>query len=209
MLAQIARRIGPVLPGRALLVAVDGVDGSGKTTFAQALVEHLERSAQRAVGVSIDSFHRPRAERYRLGRTSPEGFYRDSFDVESFREVVVEPTRPGGTMRVRPAVFDHRTDSPVEAEEIEVAGAVVVVDGIFLRTVTDAWDLVVFLEVPFSETYARMAVRDGCPPDPEHPENARYLGGQHLYLAEHAPAEHADILVDNTDPAHPVVRRGA
>ncbi|MDQ2624681.1 MAG: hypothetical protein M3Y20_05925 [Actinomycetota bacterium] len=135
VLARIAGHIGPVPRDGAALIAVDGVDGSGKTTFAQALVEHLEGSGQRAVRVSIDSFHRPRVERYRLGRSSPEGFYRDSFDVEAFLEVVVDPTRPGGSMRVLPAVFDHRTDTPVASEEVEVAGAVVVVDGIFLRTV--------------------------------------------------------------------------
>lgn len=208
MLAHIARRIGPVSPDRAVLIAVDGVDGAGKTIFAQALVAHLERSGQRAIGVSIDGFHRPRVERYRRGRSSPEGFYRDSYDVEAFHAAVVAPTRPGGSMRVRPAVFDHATDSAVHPEEIDVAGAVVVVDGIFLRTVTDAWDLSVFLDVPFAETYARMAERDGCPPAPEHPENARYLEGQRLYLAEHDPAARADVLVDNTDPQRPVVVRG-
>ena len=32
------------------------------------------RAAALWCGASIDGFHRPRAERYRLGRTSPEGF---------------------------------------------------------------------------------------------------------------------------------------
>ena len=39
-----------------------------------------------------------------------------------------------------------------------------------------------FLDVPFDETFRRMAVRDGCPPDPADPANARYLEGQRLYL---------------------------
>ncbi|HEX3005616.1 MAG TPA: hypothetical protein VHO27_15485, partial [Angustibacter sp.] len=49
----------------------------------------------------------------------------------------------------------------------------------------------------------RMAVRDGCPPDPEHPDNQRYVGGQRLYFAEVRPETRADVVVDNTDPARP------
>lgn len=209
MLARIAGHIGPVPRDGAALIAVDGVDGSGKTTFAQALVEHLEGSGQRAVRVSIDSFHRPRADRYRRGRDSAEGFYRDSFDLEAFRTAVVEPVRPGGDLRVTPAVFDHRSDSPVRAEPLDAAGTVVVVDGVFLQSpaLADVWDLAVFLEVPFAETFARMAVRDGCPADPDHPANARYRDGQLLYLTETDPAARADLVVDNADPENPVVRR--
>ena len=58
-----------------------------------------------------------------------------------------------------------------------------------------------------AETFARMAVRDGCPADPDHPANARYRDGQLLYLTETDPAARADLVVDNADPENPVVRR--
>ncbi len=59
---------------------------------------------------------------------------------------------------------------------------------------------------PFEVTFARMAVRDGCAPDPRHPDNERYVAGQRLYFAEADPESRADVVVDNADPAHPRVR---
>jgi uridine kinase len=87
------------------------------------------------------------------------------------------------------------------------AGAVLVVDGLFLhRAELDGlWDFTVFLDVPFEVTAARMAVRDGTHPDPEHPSMARYVQAQRHYFAECTPWARADVVVDNADVERPVV----
>ncbi len=61
-------------------VAIDGVAGSGKTTLANDLAPLCANAGRDVVRASIDGFHRPRAERYRRGSESPDGFYEDSFD---------------------------------------------------------------------------------------------------------------------------------
>lgn len=90
---------------------------------------------------------------------------------------------------------------------VDAAGAVVLVDGIFLQRdeLADAWDLTVFLRAPFEATYARMSARDGSPADPDHPANRRYLEGQRLYLRTCRPEERADVVLDVTDVGAPVV----
>ena len=45
--------------------------------------------------------------------------------------------------------------------------------------------------------------------DPASGVNARYVGGQRLYLAEVDPAARATWLLDNTDLAAPVLRGGS
>jgi uridine kinase len=87
------------------------------------------------------------------------------------------------------------------------AGAVVVVDGVFLHRpeLAGAWELSIFLEVGFGETARRMAGRDGSEPDPEHPSLARYVRAQRRYLAECRPREQAGIVIDNTGLAAPVL----
>ena len=67
----------------------------------------------------------------------------------------------------------------------------------------DLWDWSVWLDVPYEVAYARMALRDGCDPDPEAPSNARYRLGQQLYLDEADPAAAASAIIDNADLAHP------
>lgn len=193
---------------RPVRVGVDGVDGAGKTTFADALADHLRAAGEHVVRVSADGFHQPRARRYRRGQTSPEGFFLDSYDYAALRREVLAPFGLGGDLRYRTAVHDVTSDRPVdEPRRTAPVHAVLVVDGIFLHRdeLVDSWDVTVFLDVPFAETYRRMAVRDGCPPDPHDERNRRYLEGQRLYLARCDPARRATLVVDNTDPSAPTV----
>jgi hypothetical protein len=76
-------------PGRRSVVAVDGVDGAGKTTFADELAAVLaeDRSAGEVERASVDGFHHPRARRYAAGRTG-ETFWSDSYDYPDHRRYV-------------------------------------------------------------------------------------------------------------------------
>ncbi len=194
---------------RPALVAVDGVDGAGKTVLADDLAGVLVRRGDRVVRAGIDGFHRPRVERYARGRSSPEGYFHDSFDLDAFRRCVIEPARAAAG-HVRTAAFDHRADAAVAGDEVDVSGAVVLVDGVFLQRdeLHGVWDLAVYLRAPFEATYARMSARDGSPPHPDHPDNRRYLEGQRLYLRGCRPEERADVVLDVTDVRAPVVVSG-
>lgn len=188
-------------------MAVDGVDGAGKTCFGDELGSALEAAGRPVIRSSVDGFHRPRADRWTRGRTSPEGYYRDSYDYDQLRSVLVEPLGPGGSRSYRTQVFDWRTDSTVaQAAETAPESAVLVLDGIFLHRpeLRACWDFSVFLRVDFATSFARMAVRDGSPPDPRDAANRRYVKGQQLYLAEATPERHATVVIDNDDLAHPI-----
>jgi uridine kinase len=197
-------------PAGRVIVAVDGIDGAGKTTFADGLAEVFAEAGAAVYRASIDGFHRPRLERYRRGRHSPEGFYRDSYDYATFRRVLVDPFRDGaqtaGATGFQLAAFDVHRDSPVESQWVTAPrDAVLVVDGIFLHRpeLRDLWDWSVWLDVPEATAVARLALRDGSDPDPSAPSHARYREGQALYRDEAQPEREASAIVDNADLDHP------
>ncbi|MBN9154386.1 MAG: uridine kinase [Microbacterium sp.] len=196
--------------GGRVILAVDGIDGAGKSTFADGLADVFAEDDIAVYRASIDDFHRPRAERYVRGRDDPDGFYLDSYDYATFRRVLIDPFRDGaqtsGTTGFQLAAFDVRRDAAVEARWVTgPADAVLIVDGIFLHRpeLRGLWNWSVWLEVPFEVAYARMAVRDGADPDPWAPSNDRYREGQERYLREVRPDRVASVVVDNTDPAAP------
>jgi uridine kinase len=124
-------------------VAVDGPDGTGKTVFADELAATLRARDRPVLRVSMDDFHNVRAVRYRLGRDSPEGFWRHAFDYARFHADVLRPLGPGGTRRYRVAAHDLATDAVLDPEpRVAPAGAVLVVDGLFLlrAELAGAWD---------------------------------------------------------------------
>lgn len=185
--------------GRTFL-AVDGLDGAGKTHFADALAERLGRGSHPVFRASIDGFHRPRAERYVKGVDSAEGFYTDSFDYDLFRRVLIDPFRLGGSAGFVTAAWDVARDTPVElAWRTAPQDATLVVDGIFLNRpeLRGLWNYSIWLEAPRDIADARLIARDGAPAAP------RYLGGQALYLAEADPRNRASAIIDNSDFDHP------
>lgn len=193
-----------------VVVAVDGYDGAGKTTFADGLASAFAEDGSAVFRASIDDFHRPRAERYARGRTSPEGFYRDSFDYATFRRVLVDPFREGwqtsATTGFQLAAFDLGRDAPLASAWVTAPrDAVLIVDGIFLNRpeLRGLWNWSVWLDVPVDVVFQRMAQRDGTDPDFLAPSNTRYREGQELYEREAEPRLAASAIVDNTDFDHP------
>lgn len=200
----------PGARGRPVRVAVDGGDGAGKTWFADELGDELRSRGRSVVRAGVDGFHRPRAERYRRGRRSAEGFWLDSYDYDRFRAELLAGFAADGDRRYRTAVHDVRSDTAVDGPWCTAPDdAVLLVDGIFLLRdeLLPWWDLAVRLEVDAPTRFARMAVRDGSPADPADLANARYREGQRLYVAACDPAARAHVVIDNGDLAHPVVVR--
>jgi uridine kinase len=210
VIGHVARRIPVRGDGACLRVAVDGPDGSGKSTFADELAAAARSLGRPVVRVSLDDFHNVRAVRYRQGRDSPQGFWQDSYDYQRFRGDVLEPFAPGGVRRYRQVAHDLATDEALDPPLRTAApGSVLIVDGLFLHRdeIGNVWDLSVFLDVPFDVTAKRMAHRDGTNPDPEHPEMRRYVEAQRIYFASCSPQQRADILIDNEDFEEPRIVR--
>jgi uridine kinase len=207
LVAAVIRRRLPGARSRTL-VAIDGPDAAGKTMLADALVDRLDRAVVRA---SVDGFHRPRHERLARGELSPEGCYRDTFDLDALTTELLDPFAAGSSTVVT-AVFDHGRDAVSRTATHEVpAEAVLVVDGVFLLRpeLRSRWDVAIHLDVPPETTLERALRRDvgaiGDAQEVRRRYTARYLPAQELYRAEAAPAAYADLVVDARDPAHPVV----
>ena len=204
LLNRLAAAIVALHPQRIIRVAIDGVDGAGKTTLADALAPLVATQGRPAIRASVDDFHHPRALRYARGRHSPDGFYLDSYDYDSFRALLLDPLSPEGSGRYVARHFDLDNDRPFDPVTQQAPPtAALVVDGIFLHRpeLRAYWDISVFLKVDFDVSVPRGAQRGPASNslDPAAPLNQRYVGGQKRYLTECAPERQADIVIDYND----------
>ncbi|MCA3445402.1 MAG: uridine kinase, partial [Rhodobacter sp.] len=117
-------------------------------------------------------------------------------NYDAFRRYLIEPFRTGEE-RVETARSDHRVDLPLNRREIVSPSAILIIDGIFLHRdeLWTLWDYSIFLSVPFALAYKRMALRDGCDPNPEAASNHRYYAGQLIYLDTCRPQERAALVI--------------
>jgi len=186
-LSEAASAIDRLARDRRLLIAVDGIDGAGKTTFADALAERTDRDTLRA---SVDDFHNPRVVRYRRGRDSAEGFYLDSFNLSALETLLLKPFAAGEPFYRR--AFDFRLDRSVPLiEENAPADAALIVDGVFLHRsrLRRWWDFSILLDVAAATAAERLLERDGALPA------ERYVKGQELYVTESEPQQHASVVL--------------
>ena len=210
-LDALAGRIASLPRAGPMRVAIDGVDGAGKTTLANELAPLVQARGRPVVRVGIDDFHHPAARRYRRGHDSPEGYYHDSFDYEAFQERVIAPSGEAGNRRVVGASHDLDTDARVDPEPVHlVEHGILLVDGIFLHrsALREVWDFSVFLRAAFDQTVARAVARDGGDAAAVAERyRCRYVPGQRLYFAEAEPERHADWVVEHGDPGRPEIVR--
>jgi uridine kinase len=184
-------------------VAIDGIDGAGKTTLANRLAEALAGCGRAIIRASVDGFHHPRAYRYRRGRLSPRGCYYDTFDYARLRACLLEPLGPGGDRRYCLQAFDYRTDRAVPPVwQRAPADAILILDGVFLLRpeLRDSWDYSVFLDVPFPVALERLC-RLHNHASPGHPVQEirrlaarRYFPAQRLYFRLARPHHRADVV---------------
>ncbi len=216
LLERVADDVAQIARDRRALVAVDGASGTGKSTFADELARTLKATEMTVVRASIDSFHRPRAERYRLGNDSPKGYYRDSHDLTGLRDHLLHPFAVGiGSVRL--ATFDEPSDQPLDVEEPVPAEAILVIDGLFLHRpeLVQYWDLSLYLVADGRRESAWQSylTRD-LPADPHEraaeieqretrARRRRYVEGQALYERDAGPLDRANLVIDNDDLARP------
>ena len=203
---RLDRLAGPAQPAghHPWRVAVDGIDAAGKTTLANQLAEALAQRGRPVIRASLDGFHNPRALRRQRGPTSPDGYYLDSFNYSALRQALLDPLGPGGERLYRTAVFDFRTDQPVEAPlQTAAANAILLLDGVFLLRpeLNEAWDYRIFVAVSFETALQRALRRDlalfGTPEAIQQRYQARYWPAQRRYLQEVQPQALADAVIEN------------
>lgn len=191
--------------GTPFRVAINGIQGTGKTVFASKLTHYLQAQSCHAIHISIDGYHHPRAMRYRQGRDSAQGYYDDCYNETAFVDKVLRASQATPASYV-PAIFDLATDTALQMAALPLEPeAILIVDGAFLLKplYRPHWDLVVYLHTDVATARQRGIARDKALLGGEKAAEQKYLKRYHLaselYIRDNAPQNHADYIFDNSD----------
>lgn len=164
------------LPESRVLL-VDGIDGSGKTSFASLLAETIRASGSKVALVHVDDF------RLTVSWDDPSGeeevYWNKYFDLPALQ---------------------------TEVSLLAGEGTLVVLEGIFcLRLPELAANPLIYLEVDFEVAAKRILLRDTArgrtSEDVLHRIESRYFPAQRRYRTDFSPTERATVLIDSTVPA--------
>jgi uridine kinase len=192
-----------------LRVAIDGFTAAGKTSLGHELARGLTRRGRPVARASLDDFKRPWSERHLYDRESGEGYYRNAFDREATRRLLLDPSGPNGDGIVSLCSIDPLTQIDHSEVKTEMArDGVLIVDGVFAYRpeINAYWDVRIWVEIE-----PELSVRRGIERDAESEGAAaaealhrdRYLVGELLYIDEVDPRSLVDVIIDNTDFERP------
>lgn len=215
VLGELAGEVLGVERAHPVRVAIDGCSAAGKTTLGDELADVLRgRSDREVIRVGLDYFKRAPELRTAYPIDSPESYYFEMYDNDAIRDRLLAPLGPGGDRRYTAAIREANAqvglDSPVLTAPPQ---AVLIADGAFLQRpeLDGCWDLRIYVHVSFETVLRRGTVRDqawmASAAAAEERYRNRYIPGESMYVDQVRPADRAQFVVINEDPAHPELVR--
>jgi uridine kinase len=199
-------------PAARQLIAIDGVDGSGKSELARSLAAACEAAGAGSVAVfRVDDFRRPLV--VGPGEDEATAYYERYYDFASLDACL--SAFAAGADGARAPRWDPAREQLDGERELPFGDARLgLVEGVFvLRSRVASQAPLVVLEVGQAEARRRITARDaarGRAPDViEHRIDKRYFPAQERYRAAFDPVRRADVLIDNETWAAPRVLRRA
>ncbi|CAN5894128.1 uridine kinase [soil metagenome] len=188
------------------IVTIDGIDGSGKSTFARGIASAFETAGVAIGVVRVDDFRREVA--WDTDGQSEADIYYDQYYDLVLCEQVLRTFLDGGPDLDVPA-WDMVTERLSGTRNVDLRAVnVVVVEGVFPRRLPSSMSgLGIYLATSEDEARRRILERDQkkgrTAAEVQRRIDNRYFPTQRRYHAQFSPQQHADVLVDNEHPAAP------
>lgn len=167
-----------------VIVALDGMSCSGKSTFAQELAHRFSGSV-----VHMDDFFLPRDRFAEEMQALPGG----NMDRERFRGSVLDPLAAGGDFAYRAFSCGEQALLP---DKVPVTGRLIIVEGAYalLPVWGKYYDLALFLQVSQEEQQGRLLLRNGA--RGMVPFLTRWIPREESYFAACDVKNRCDAIVD-------------
>ena len=210
LIDYIINKIMSIQLDHPLLVSIDGIDTSGKTMLSNELASKMHEIGRDIIQSSIDGFHNSLTIRYKRGRYNPEGYYRDSFNLQALKILLLNPLK-SGNLRYKTKAYDYTHNIEIFSPFIMAKpDSILLFNGIFLNRpeLRDYWDFSIYLYIDEDESIKRGLSRDNG--DAEETKLLylnRYLPGQRIYQKESEPMKYVDIIIDNNNIENPSIIR--
>jgi uridine kinase len=191
---------------RALLVALSGIDGSGKTSLTDTFASRLESLGVDVAVLGVDPWQNPQSVRF--GGPDPGlHFYRNAIRFDAMFRELVRPLVAARSIDLRaPGIRTDRDDYDEIAYRYDQVD-VVLLEGIFLLQdrFNASYDVRLWVDCPFDIALAR-AVSRNAEQLPEarlrHDYVTIYHAAQRYHFEIDRPVARADFVIDNGRTVH-------
>ena len=187
------------------ILTIDGIDGSGKSTFCRRLHEVLIAGGISAIPIRVDDFRRSVA--WDQAPVEATAYYDAYYDLVACDGVL--RAFLAGERSAEIPIYDIAKERRTGTRPIVFEGAsVAVIEGVFpLRMASVQQGVLIYLETTEAEARRRIVARDigkgRAQAEIERRIDQRYFPSQRIYRDQFAPRDRADVIIDNERPVEP------
>lgn len=187
-----ATREGP------LVVGIDGLGGSGKTTFTGEIQQALKNSDCDVYVFHLDDHIVEKHQRYHTGNEEWFEYYFLQWDIAGLVDLLLK--RLHRKEHITLPYYDQVRDT-VTLKKIGVLTAcIVLIEGVFLQRAEwrAFFDFVIYLDCPFDMRKSRVLDRDayiGSPKERLEKYTTRYWPAERYYESQINPSKYAEVVI--------------
>lgn len=193
-LEQMIEHLPELRNGHRLVVGIDGLSRSGKTTLTAALVNYFNDQHIPAIPFHLDDLIVERSRRYKTGEEPWCEYYQLQWDCSWLKQHFFQRLKNASELAL--PIYDGETDERTVRTMAIPPSCVVIVEGIFLQR--EEWlgccDFVIYVNSPRDRRFQREseAVQQNIEKFSE-----RYWPAEEHYLTNRNPQKTADFIVQN------------
>lgn len=186
---------------RSLLVAISGIDGSGKGLVANEIQNSLQTQGYKVALIGLDVWHN--TQDIRFSETNPaQHFYDNAFRWDQVFNSLVIPLKNQKSIQLNAELLDLKTDNlypyTYDFKDIDI----ILFEGIFIlqESFIKEYDLKIWVDSSFETALKRALARgqEGLPKKQViHDYQTIYFAAQKIHFQQDNPQKVASLIIDN------------
>lgn len=180
--------------GHRLIIGIDGLSRSGKTTLVEDLRVKLNQSQKNSYIFHIDDHIVERKKRYQTGKEEWYEYYNLQWDIEYLRKNLFAKIR--NHVEINLPYYNAELDKQITKTVLIPNDCVVIIEGVFLQRKEwrDFFDYIVYLDCPRETRFLRE--EEIVKGNIEKFRN-RYWKAEDHYLDAIRPLVYADMIINS------------
>lgn len=194
---------------KPLIVGINGVDTSGKSTFTKELARYIFKIGFKSHTISIDDFHNP--SKIRNKEKNPViSYLNNAFDITKIENEIMKPLVTENKLDKELLLLNLETDEFINNKRYVIyKDTIVLFEGVLLyrEPLNQYFDFRIFIDISFDEVLKRAVKRDLnlLGKNVIEKYNNKYIPIQKLYIEKYNPKILSDIIIDNNDYWNPKI----
>lgn len=193
-ITNLLKKIPKVKQGQKVVLGIDGLSRSGKTTLVRNIEQHIQKKYIWACVLHIDDYIVERERRYNTGNEEWYEYYNLQWDVEWLEENLFK--RLKGSNELQLLTYDNSSDLQ-KLQTVKIPDTcLIIIEGVFLQRKEwrNYFDFMIFLDCVREERFNRESIETQ---NNIEKFEKRYWKAEDYYMETVSPIEQADLFIQN------------